>query len=183
MTPSVTWQSTNEPDLTVSFKPMRAWVGKNCKPIRWRHLSRDDAGEADQRQPTGGDVHLQRGGAVPHHRPRHPRHRRPAQRRLRLRQPRQCRLLLPLHGARLRTKGINFVAKIHDNCLVFLSAFHTVSWRDYTVRGQSNVWRFAKYWPPTPSPPGECLPPPPLLWCGVRTNSLGGEGVGSQYFQ
>jgi hypothetical protein len=66
----------------------------------------DDAGEADQRQPPGGDVHLQRGGAVPHHRPRHPRYRRPAQRRLRLCQPRQCCLLLPLHGARLRSEGI-----------------------------------------------------------------------------
>ncbi len=32
---------------------------------------------------------------------------------------------------------------------------------DYTVRGQSNVWRLPKYWLPTPSPPpGECVPPP-----------------------
>jgi hypothetical protein len=30
--------------------------------------------------------------------------------------------------------------------------------------------------PPTPSPPGECVPP--RLWCGGRTHSLGGEGVG-----
>jgi hypothetical protein len=25
-------------------------------------------------------------------------------------------------------------------------------------------------------------PPPPRLWCGGRTHSLGGEGVGVQYF-
>jgi hypothetical protein len=37
--------------------------------------------------------------------------------------------------------------------------------------------------PPTPSPPGECVPPPPLrIWCGRRTHSLGGEGVGVQKF-
>jgi hypothetical protein len=30
--------------------------------------------------------------------------------------------------------------------------------------------------PPTPSPPGECVPP--RLWCGGRTHSLGEEGVG-----
>jgi hypothetical protein len=29
--------------------------------------------------------------------------------------------------------------------------------------------------PPTPSPPGECVPP--RLLCGWRTQSLGGEGV------
>ncbi len=28
---------------------------------------------------------------------------------------------------------------------------------------------------PTPSPPGECVPPPPPLWCGGRTHSLGGK--------
>ncbi len=39
--------------------------------------------------------------------------------------------------------------------------------RDYTVRGQSNVWCLPKYWPPTPSPPGECVPPLP---------SFGAEG-------
>jgi hypothetical protein len=33
---------------------------------------------------------------------------------------------------------------------------------------------------PTPSLPGECVPH--CLWCGVRTHSLGGEGVGGQYF-
>jgi hypothetical protein len=33
---------------------------------------------------------------------------------------------------------------------------------------------------PTPSPPGECVPL--RLWCGGRTHSLGGEGVGGQYF-
>jgi hypothetical protein len=31
---------------------------------------------------------------------------------------------------------------------------------------------------PTPSPPGECVPA--RLWCGGRTHSLGGEGVGGQ---
>ncbi len=29
---------------------------------------------------------------------------------------------------------------------------------------------------PTPSPLSECVPP--RLWCGGRTHSLGGEGVG-----
>ncbi len=32
--------------------------------------------------------------------------------------------------------------------------------RDLTVRGQSYVWRLPKYWLPTPSPPGECVPSP-----------------------
>jgi hypothetical protein len=31
-----------------------------------------------------------------------------------------------------------------------------------------------------PPPPGECVPP--CLWCGGRTHSLGGVGVGGQYF-
>ncbi len=31
----------------------------------------------------------------------------------------------------------------------------------------------------TPPPPGECVP---RLWCGGRTHSLGGEGVGGQQF-
>jgi hypothetical protein len=30
--------------------------------------------------------------------------------------------------------------------------------------------------PPTLSPPGECVPP--RLWCGGKTHSLGGEGMG-----
>jgi hypothetical protein len=30
--------------------------------------------------------------------------------------------------------------------------------------------------PPSPSPPGECVPPPPRLWCGGGTHSLGGKG-------
>jgi hypothetical protein len=34
--------------------------------------------------------------------------------------------------------------------------------------------------PPSPSPPGECVPP--RLWCVGRTHSLGGEGWGGQYF-
>ncbi len=29
-----------------------------------------------------------------------------------------------------------------------------------------------------PSPPGECIPDTPRLWCGGRTHSLGGEGGG-----
>ncbi len=31
---------------------------------------------------------------------------------------------------------------------------------------------------PTPSPPGECVPP--CLWCGGSKHTLGGEGVGGQ---
>ncbi len=30
----------------------------------------------------------------------------------------------------------------------------------------SNVWRLSKYWPHTPSPPGECVPPPPAFGAG-----------------
>jgi hypothetical protein len=29
-----------------------------------------------------------------------------------------------------------------------------------------------------PPHPHECEPPPPRLWCGGRTNSLGGQGLG-----
>jgi hypothetical protein len=32
--------------------------------------------------------------------------------------------------------------------------------------------------PLPPSPPGECIPVPPRLWCGGRTHSPGGEGRG-----
>ncbi len=32
----------------------------------------------------------------------------------------------------------------------------------FTVRGQSYFSRLSKYWPPSPSPPGECVPPPLL---------------------
>ncbi len=42
-----------------------------------------------------------------------------------------------------------------------------------TVRGQSYVSRLPKYWPPTPSPPGECVP---------RDFVGGGGEVGGQYF-
>ncbi len=35
--------------------------------------------------------------------------------------------------------------------------------------------------PPPPSPPGECVHP--RLWCGGRTHSQGGEGVGGQQFR
>ncbi len=31
----------------------------------------------------------------------------------------------------------------------------------YIYRVQNSVWCLPKYWPPTPSPPGECVPPPP----------------------
>jgi hypothetical protein len=34
--------------------------------------------------------------------------------------------------------------------------------------------------PLPPSPPGEFVPP--RRWCGGRTHSLGGEGMGGQYF-
>ncbi len=47
--------------------------------------------------------------------------------------------------------------------------------RDYTVRGQSDVWRLPKYWPSTG--PLICTP---RLWCGGRTHSLGGEGDGGR---
>ncbi len=30
----------------------------------------------------------------------------------------------------------------------------------YECRVQSSVWRLPKYWPPTPSPPSECVLPP-----------------------
>ncbi len=53
--------------------------------------------------------------------------------------------------------------------------------RTYTYRVQSSVWRLPNYWPPTPSPPSECvLPPVPKP---VGTHSPGGEGVGGSIFQ
>jgi len=62
----------------------------------------------------------------------------------------------------------------------FLRASSLDTLRDYTLRGQSNVWRLPKYWTPTPSPPGECVPS--RFWCGGRTHSLGGEGGGVSIF-
>ncbi len=42
----------------------------------------------------------------------------------------------------------------------------------------SGVFRNIEYWPPTPSPPGEIVPPPTFGAGG--THSLGGKGVGGQ---
>ncbi len=46
-------------------------------------------------------------------------------------------------------------------------------YRDYTVRGQSNVCCLPKCWPP--HRPASVYP---RVWCGGRTHSLGGEGWG-----
>jgi hypothetical protein len=46
----------------------------------------------------------------------------------------------------------------------------------YVCGVQSSVWRLPKYWPPTPSPPSECVLPPHRRR-GV-THSPGAEGVG-----
>ncbi len=43
------------------------------------------------------------------------------------------------------------------NCLRATGLCGSAPQRDYTVRGQSNVWHLSNYWPPTPSPPGECV--------------------------
>ncbi len=50
----------------------------------------------------------------------------------------------------------------------------------YEANPMSGV--FQNIEPPTPSPPGECIPPPPRLWCGGRTHSLGGKGGGVSIF-
>ncbi len=51
----------------------------------------------------------------------------------------------------------------------------------FTVRGQSHFSRLPKYWPPpSPSPPGECVPP--AFVAGGRTDSPGGEGEGGSIF-
>ncbi len=42
----------------------------------------------------------------------------------------------------------------------------------YIYRVQSNAWRLPNYWPPTPSPPSECVLPPRQR--GGRTHSPGG---------
>ncbi len=46
----------------------------------------------------------------------------------------------------------------------------------HVYRVQSSVWRLPNYWPPTPSPPSECVFPPHQRRGG--THSPGGEGWG-----
>ncbi len=50
----------------------------------------------------------------------------------------------------------------------------------YICRVQSSVWHLSKYWPPTPSPPCECVLPPHQRRGG--THSPGGEEVGGHIF-
>ncbi len=51
----------------------------------------------------------------------------------------------------------------------------------YICRVQSSVWRLPKYWPPTPSPPSECVLPPHHR--RGDTHLLGGEGVGAKILE
>ncbi len=69
--------------------------------------------------------------------------------------------------------------------LFYVSSFGTGSSDGATkylqYRVQSSVWRLPNYWPPTPSPPSECVLPPHQRRCvhhGASTHSPGGEGVG-----
>lgn len=68
---------------------------------------RDPVGEgaADQRLSLRRHEHLQRRGAVPHHRTRHFGHRESTGRRLRVRLPSDSLLLLPKHGSYIHSKG------------------------------------------------------------------------------
>ncbi len=50
------------------------------------------------------------------------------------------------------------------------------------MRVQSSVWRLPKHWPPSSSPPSECVIPPHHRQGVHTTHSPGGEGVGGQYF-
>jgi hypothetical protein len=49
-----------------------------------------------------------------------------------------------------------------------------------TVRGQSYFSRLPKYWPPSPSPPGECVPP--AFVAGGGQTRRAERGMGGQYF-
>ncbi len=45
-----------------------------------------------------------------------------------------------------------------------MQVMYNCTWMVLTVEGlysksQSNVWRLPNYWPPTPPPPSECVPP------------------------
>ncbi len=50
----------------------------------------------------------------------------------------------------------------------------------YVCRVQSSVWRLPKYWPPTPSPPSECVLPRTK---GTLHTRRAVRGWGVQYFE
>ncbi len=56
----------------------------------------------------------------------------------------------------------------------------SVAQNTYIYRLQSSIRRLPNYWPPTPSPPSECVLPPHQR--RGDTHSPAGEGVGGQYF-
>ncbi len=58
--------------------------------------------------------------------------------------------------------------------IIFCLVLHEVS--GVCIDILNFAWICSKDSPPTPSLPGECVPP--RLWCRGRTHSLGGEGVG-----
>jgi hypothetical protein len=92
-----------------------------------------------------------------------------------------------LHPAELRCTLLSFAAStwvtlhpIELRCtLLSYAAFKWAmfkSWRDYTLRGHSNVWRLPKYWPPPLLYP----PPPPFGAGGGHTRWVErGWGVNS----
>ncbi len=60
-----------------------------------------------------------------------------------------------------RFRDCGFESAALRNFFLMFLRFGTVGHnrREIIVRGQSYGWRLPKYWPPTPSPPGECVPP------------------------
>ncbi len=63
-----------------------------------------------------------------------------------------------------------------------MSLLHLIqSQNTYIYRTERSVWRLPNYWPPTPSPPSECVLPPHQR--RGDTHSPGGEGVGGSIFR
>ncbi len=65
--------------------------------------------------------------------------------------------------------------------LLFLLISFLKPWRDYSVRGKSNVWRLAKYWLPTP-PTARRVCPPSAFGAGGGHTRWMERGVGGSIF-
>ncbi len=108
-------------------------------------------------------------------------------------------LAFPIYISVLYSSGPH-ISSYNALTMIFMSFFflHTTEWRfwerlqgphrkdtnrgagpqrTYIYRVQSSVWRLPNYWPPTPSPPSECvLPPVPKPVGYTLTGRWGGGG-------
>jgi hypothetical protein len=83
------------------------------------------------------------------------------------------------------TNKMNFLKFIYGSKSCELAGLVQDGWdpqSTYICRVQSSVWRLPKYWPPTPSPPSECVLPPHQRR-GVPTRRAVRGWEGGQYLE